>query len=423
MISGESERNMATLERRYDGCYRIAFYYQGKRFKHSIGKVADRDARSCKDRLEENLRFLERGLLEVPPDADLGVFLVSGGRLNGKPVLEKPLTLAEYFERYQRSQHPGPAQGNTAGSKEANSCYTEKIHIKHFLRVLGRNTIVRTITPERMQEYVNTRSNEKGRHGRHLSHATIKKEIGTFATVWNNWACPLGLVSGPAPTRRLIFHKRKSKPPFQTWQQIERQIARGGVSKSEQKDLWNNLFLTVSEIQQILDHVRAHAHRKYAQVMFCFTAFTGARRSEMLRSRIDDFDFAGGTVTIREKKRDRSKEFTFRTVPLAPALQEVMEEWFRDHPGGNLTICKRPNESVTVQMAAKAFRLAVDDSKWKVLPGWHVFRHSFASNCALKGIDQRVIDKWLGHQTEEMRLRYQHLFPDQQQQAIRSVFA
>ena len=340
-ICGEGECKMASLERRYDGCYRIVFCYQGRRFNHSIGKIADRDAMSCKARLEENLRFLERGLLELPPDAELGVFLVSGGKLNGKPVLEKPLTLAEYFTRYQRTHHTGTTQNGGSGAWEPNSCYTEGIHIKHFLRILGRMTIVRTITTERMQDYIDTRSKEKGRHGRDLSHATIKKEIGTFATAWNNWACPLGLVSGPSPTKRLIFHKTKSKPPFQTWEQIERQIARGGVSKAEQKDLWNNLFLTVSEIQEILDHVRTHSHRKYAYVMFCFAAFTGARRSEMLRSRVDDFDFAADTVTIREKKRDRSKELTFRTVPMAPAFKQIMEDWLREHPGGNFSVAAR----------------------------------------------------------------------------------
>jgi hypothetical protein len=33
-----------------------------------------------------------------------------------------------------------------------------------------------------------------------------------------------------------------------------------------------------------------------------------------------------------------------------------------------------------------------------------------------------VIDEFLGHQTEVKRKRYRHIFPDQQQQAIESVF-
>src|SRR5208337_2331656 len=77
---------MASLEKRYDGRYRIIFCWQGERRYYSLGKMPEREARSCLDRLEESLRFVDRGLLEVPPDADLGRFLVSGGKLNGKLV-------------------------------------------------------------------------------------------------------------------------------------------------------------------------------------------------------------------------------------------------------------------------------------------------------------------------------------------------
>jgi len=52
---------MASLERRYDGRYRIIFCYAGKRFNHSLGKVSEKAARISQHRLEENLQFLERG--------------------------------------------------------------------------------------------------------------------------------------------------------------------------------------------------------------------------------------------------------------------------------------------------------------------------------------------------------------------------
>jgi site-specific recombinase XerD len=61
-------------------------------------------------------------------------------------------------------------------------------------------------------------------------------------------------------------------------------------------------------------------------------------------------------------------------------------------------------------------------SKWAVMKGWHVLRHSFASNCAARGIDQRLIDAWMGHQTEEMKKRYRHIIPSTEAEAIRSVF-
>jgi hypothetical protein len=39
-------------------------------------------------------------------------------------------------------------------------------------------------------------------------------------------------------------------------------------------------------------------------------ACADARRSETVRSRIEDFDFQAKTVLIREKKHDRSKTLT-----------------------------------------------------------------------------------------------------------------
>ena len=52
--------------------------------------------------------------------------------------------------------------------------------------------------------------------------------------------------------------------------------------------------------------------------------------------------------------------------------------------------------------------------------GFHTYRHSFASNLAAAGVDQRIIDEWMGHQTEAMRKRYRHLFPSNRRQAIES---
>jgi integrase len=406
---------MASLEKRYDGRYRIVFCWQGKRRYHSLGKMPEREALSCLDRLEESLRFVDRGLLQVPPDADLGRFLVSGGKLGVKATVDAPLTLGDLFKRYQ-AEHP-------EGVKESSTRSTESIHTAHLLRLLGSRTSARTITTETLQGYVNARSKEKGRGGRTVSHVTIQKELGTLSSIWNRWARPLGLLTGPAPTKGLVYAKVRAKPPFQTREQIERQLARGGLSAAEIKELWGSLFLTLSQIRELLDLVRSRGGRPWVLVAFFMAAYTGARRSEILRSRVDDLDFEAGTVTIREKKRDRSREMTFRTVPMADGLRAVLRTWLDEHhPGGPFTLCGRGGRPLTRQTLTKAFRSVVKGSPWQVVQGYHALRHSFASNCALKGVDQRITDAWMGHQTEAMRRRYRHLFPDQQQEAIRSVF-
>lgn len=61
----------------------------------------------------------------------------------------------------------------------------------------------------------------------------------------------------------------------------------------------------------------------------------------------------------------------------------------------------------------RRFRKAVAGSKWRSLRGWHVFLHSFISNYAALREDQRLIDEWVGHTTNETRRRYRHLLPSQ----------
>ncbi len=70
----------------------------------------------------------------------------------------------------------------------------------------------------------------------------------------------------------------------------------------------------------------------------------------------------------------------------------------------------------------KASKQAKRRTKWSVLKGYHVLRHSFISALANKGIDQRVIDELVGHQTEAMRRRYRHLSPQTVADAVKQVF-
>ena len=181
-----------------------------------------------------------------------------------------------------------------------------------------------------------------------------------------------------------------------------------------------------------MDHARAVARQPFVYPLFVFVAHTGARRSEILRSQIDDFDFDSRTVLIREKKKSREKAITYRRIPMTNLLAEAMREWFSHHPGGQYTICepakilrgkvREVGVPLTRSEAHDHFKRTLAGGKWTKLRGFHVFRHSFASNLAAAGVDQRIIDEWLGHQTDEMRRRYRHLFPNQQRQAIDLVF-
>ena len=68
----------------------------------------------------------------------------------------------------------------------------------------------------------------------------------------------LSSAGGTGPTR-LRFPKTEDKSPFQTWAEIERQLELGGRSETEQAELWEGLYLSAHEIEQVLDFAEQSA--------------------------------------------------------------------------------------------------------------------------------------------------------------------
>jgi integrase len=415
---------MAWLEQHpTSGHFKICFRWGGKKLKKTVKTTKRSIAETALARFNENLNLLERGRLELPPGADLGTFLLSDGKLNGQPAAAPPtlLTLGDLRDAY--------VEVHSNGAMEENSLATVCMHLRHVIATLGSSFRIASLTPGDLQKHIDRRARKRYR-GRPLSAVTLRKEMASFRACWN-WGVQTGQLRGMFPGRGLKYPKTDEKPPFQTRAEIERQIARGGLADTEIRQLWDSLFLTRPEIDQLLQHVRLCPAQPFLYPMVCLAAHTGARRSELLRLRVDDVDFSSGTVLIHEKKRARGRR-TSRRVPLSAFVQTVLRDWLAAHPGGQHLFCqtgvvrsKTHREGpigVTRNEAHDHFRRALAGGPWATLRGWHVLRHSFASNCAAAGVDQRVINEWMGHQTEEMVRRYRHLFPDQQQQAIARVF-
>lgn len=413
---------MSFLEQRPSGQYHLVFRFGGHRFKKALKTTQTGVAEAARVRLDENLRLVAAGRLVVPEGADIPTFLLSDGKLNGKPTLPTPLFLSKLFQEYL-SHLPD-------GTMESNSLYTAKIHIAHFERLLGKAFSIRGLSLDDLQGYVQQRSKEKGRRKGRVSPTTMRKELGTLSAVWS-WARATGRVEGLFPNKGLRFPKTNEKPPFQTKKEIDRQIARGGLSELEQEALWDCLYLTPADLETVLKVIKERADQPVVYPMVLMAAHTGARRSEILRSLVQDFDFQSNLVVIHEKKRAKGRRTT-RVVPLSPVLAATMAAWLKTHPQCKYTFCRRVNENggeeanayapMAVDQATDLLSRCLTGTDWTKIRGWHVFRHSFISNCASTGIDQRMIDAWSGHQTEEMRRRYTHLFPDSQQQAMRKLF-
>ena len=317
-------------------------------------------------------------------------------------------------------------------SKEEDTVSTEETHKNNLVKILG-NVAIQSITTDMLQGYVKKRSEEKGRRGKNIQPATIKKELQTFRALWDV-AIIKGYVKRSHPTVGVILPKGESKPPFKTWEKIEEVVNRGGLTKDQIKEQWDSLFLREGEVLDLLDFVKTNAEHSFIYPAFAFAAYTGARRSEIMRSEWHDFWFDQNKVMIRQKKRDRDKSVTFREVPLHPKFTQIMKTWFEIHPGGTHAIVTPPAmirsriksdspQSATADQMRDHFVRTLKGSKWEVLRGWHVLRHSFASNCARNNIQEAVIDEWMGHSPDSnIRVRYRHLFPEDTNSAMNRLF-
>jgi len=406
----------------------LRFWFGDRKFFRSL-KTSDETVANAKLwRANETLRRLEQGDLVIPAGATFDEafdFIVSGGKQIAEPDLVADVTLEQIKKDYF-AELP-------KGAKEDSSVATEKTHAGHFIRILGGSVPIRSLGVSQLQRYVSERRKHDGQRGKKIQPPTIKKEIQTFKQLWD-FARVRQYVEGDCPTLHVRLPKPDQKPPFHTWAQIEAAIKKGGLTELQIKELWDSLFLGEKEVQELLVWVKKNAEHPFAYAMFAFTALTGARRSEIIRSQVRDFQPENGLVLIREKKRRHDVSISFRRVQLHAQLKEIMAEWFHIHPGGPHTICTPPDfqrskkksdfpQPLTESQAHDHFKRALADSKWKVVRGFHVLRHSFASICAMKGIHQSIIDSWLGHQTEEMRNRYRHLFPEETRRAMDSVLA
>ncbi len=412
------------------GNWHVRFYWAGTQQERSCQTKDRSKAGRVLASVEETLEFVKTGRISMPENVDPVAWLLSGGKLTANPSANGPCKeelFGEVCDAYTRDQK----------QKQATTLEGEASHIRHLKRLLKTSTPIQRIDLAALRQYRRRRSGQK-HHGKPISDVTIRKELVTFRQIWM-WAIQNGVATGLCPLLderlrwKLEFEKPDTQEKFMTWEQITRKIERGSLSEQQISDLWKGLFLDNAQVIHLLSHVRDHARYSFVYPMYAFAAYTGARRSELLRSEIEDFDFQTGQVTIRERKRRKDRKGSRRLVPLHPKLQATMEAWFAEHPGGFYTLAPPstmpgrsksapPRNHLTPAQAHHHFKITLRDSKWQVISGFHVLRHSFGSNLVRSGkVSSDVVAKWMGHTTMEMCELYQHLFPQDGLQQIMAL--
>jgi integrase len=172
-------------------------------------------------------------------------------------------------------------------------------------------------------------------------------------------------------------------------------------------------FLSFTEADQVL----ADAGEWRSMVLVALR--TGLRHGELLALRWEDVDLQNSRLVVRRTvwrgiegtpKGGRSREVPLSGEAVA-ALRELPSRFRKAYVFG--TGDRRLTHGETKwPLWSICKRVGIDRF------GWHVLRHTFASQLVMKGVPLKAVQELLGHATLEMTMRYAHLSPEVRTDAV-----
>ncbi len=143
---------------------------------------------------------------------------------------------------------------------------------------------------------------------------------------------------------------------------------------------------------------------------------TGLRQSEQLHLRWQDVDFTTGIITV-----PRSKHGETRRVPMNDTVREIL----RTRASRLKSRYVFPSATGKTPVDARNYmnRVFLKALRKAGIEGfrWHDLRHTFASRLVMAGVDLRTAQELMGHKTITMTLRYAHLSPAHQLDAVQRL--
>lgn len=267
----------------------------------------------------------------------------------------KVVTLKEALNLAQRLVWKG-----TPGEK------TAMINAEDVCDILGKDRPVDTIDTESVDEMV-FELEDRG-----LALSTINKKLSALSTI-------LGVCMDRG------YIEKKPKLTF-------RKVSNGRIRWLDEKEEETILFLC--DQWNLPDY----------SDLFKVAIDTGMRQGELLKLQVRDYNPTTRMITLWLTKNQES-----RSIPATQRVHDILT--------------RRSKDSLpTVTIFG-----GID--KWKIRNTWdrirrhmkltgdkefvfHTLRHTCASRMAMEGVPLMMIQKFMGHKTIQMTLRYAHLSPD-----------
>lgn len=386
---------MASLRLR-GASYHICFRFDGKQYDRSLKTTDKAEAECALHGIEQMLHWLHVGQRSIPDGVDPGCFITSRGIERTSKPEQQPPTVEDAVARYLSSCEHRLADSYVG---------LQRTHLGHFRRFLGNAESLRCngVTVDHLEEYIQTRLSKR-------DPVTVRHERNTLIRFFDWVVNRQYIAASPAVALERIT-AGTDRDRFRTKDEIAKLLASGDFDEEETKEQWECLFLSTPEIAELLQLVGGRSTNVLSVRLHTIPAYTGMRRGEVLRLKWTDVDFGENFLTARSRKQSRQQRETARRIDLHPELRDLLLAWQTQCKSGRYVIgLAGSTRQIDKDKANRLFWRPMRGSEWCINTkknwfkiGFHTYRHSFASNLAAAGVDQRIIDEFMGHTTEAMR--------------------
>ena len=384
--------------------FRLQFHFHNIHYRHGLIKN-EHAARVLQARINTLLEEIKCGLVNVPQHISICDFIFNS-------VLKQPETshtqhsiinISDLIDEYQKYCVPP--------IKSKSTCQTEKYHLARLQDFLFSSQC----NPELTQIKIGLFNDyKKFRYSHSIKTDTVKKELATFQAMFK-FAVEHGWIAHN-PVREVKRDKSQVMAGrFRTISEIQRIVAEGKHTKQETSEIKRFAYLTQAEIKELFEIARDHWMLSVLKVF----AYTGMRRGELCKLTWLDVDFERNILQVSSQKQSQKRDVK-RNIEMHKEVVSVLRSQRMKTGNSRFVFINALGNQIKEDTLNEVFVRLTHGTKFEGI-GFHVFRHSLASNLAASGVDQRVIDSILGHQTEEMRKRYQHLFPGKQSEALKNL--